>query len=147
MKNSPSRANSFLIEMILVMLFFSISVAITLGLFVEAHANSVESKEKSHAMMLAQTTIEQVKAGYSDLSFIDGGNVVKDDNGTSCVVMYDDDWEVSSSAHYTMEVLVKSDFGMSGNMRSVDVVVTKKKGDSETEQVYSLSSSQYLPNN
>ncbi len=78
MKNGPTtRANSFLIEMIIVLLFFSISISVTLGLFVEAHNNSISSREKNHAMILAQNVVEQVHSGDTSLNFIEGANITK----------------------------------------------------------------------
>lgn len=61
-KKNHTRSELFLMEFIVVILFFSLCMAICIGAFVKANHISEESKLLNGAMTLAQSTAEEVKA-------------------------------------------------------------------------------------
>lgn len=69
MKYRDSKSQIFLMEFIIVILFFSICVTICLKAFVEANQMSGESKRINHAILIAESAAECIKA--SDYKEID----------------------------------------------------------------------------
>ena len=61
-KNNHTKSELFLMEFIVVILFFSLCTAICIGAFVKANNISEESKLLNGAMILAQSTAEEIKA-------------------------------------------------------------------------------------
>lgn len=61
-KKDRAKSELFLMEFIVVILFFSISAAICINAFVTANRISEESKLLNGAMILAQSTAEEIKA-------------------------------------------------------------------------------------
>ncbi len=61
-KKNHTKSELFLMEFIVVILFFSLCTAITISAFVKANHISEESKLLNGAMILAQTTAEKIKA-------------------------------------------------------------------------------------
>ena len=82
MKKSGSAV--FLMELTLVILFFSLSTVVTLRLFVSAHQQERQSTLRSDAMELAENTAELFRArGVSYFDPIDGWTAVNQpDNST-----------------------------------------------------------------
>jgi len=78
-KNNHTKSELFLMEFIIVILFFSLCTAICISAFVKANHISEESKLLNGAMILAQSTAEEIKAtegasekkymGYHDESY------------------------------------------------------------------------------
>ncbi|WP_206457774.1 hypothetical protein [Anaerovorax sp. IOR16] len=69
MKYRDSKSQIFLMEFIIVILFFSICVTICLKAFVEANQMSEESKRINHAILIGESAAECIKA--SDYKEID----------------------------------------------------------------------------
>ena len=61
-KINRTKSELFLMEFIVVILFFSLSAAICINAFVKANHISEESKLLNGAMILAQSTAEEIKA-------------------------------------------------------------------------------------
>lgn len=64
---SSSRSGLFLIELIIVILFFALSAAVCMKLFVFAYTMTEYSSEISHAAAAAQNTAECFKAAEGDI--------------------------------------------------------------------------------
>lgn len=99
MKRTGSRASLFLMEMIIVILFFALTAAICVGLFANAHLSTVQSDELMRAVMILQSDAERFKAGEYDSYgvFLTG---------------YDSDWNevgVSENTPYIRRVEISSD--------------------------------------
>lgn len=69
MINRRSKPNALLIELVIVLLFFSLSVAVILQLFVAAHEKSVRGSVDSQATMMAEDVADRFYA--SDLKAAD----------------------------------------------------------------------------
>ena len=114
-----SRTSLFLMELIIVILFFAIASAVCLRLFVSAHLLSEKDKDLSHALVWAQDLSEsfygfggrilQMKALYED------AYIALDESETdgSLILFFDEDWnEVDNSlaiASYEAVIEVKKD--------------------------------------
>ncbi len=61
-KKNHTKSELFLMEFIVVILFFSLCTAICISAFVKANHISEESKLLNGAMILAQSTAEEIKA-------------------------------------------------------------------------------------
>ncbi len=88
--NSP-KTSLFLTELIIMILFFSVSAAVCMRLFASAHTMSKDSRDLSSAVMEAQSAAECFKSAGGDISgsaSILGASVT--DSGF--VINYDSDW-------------------------------------------------------
>lgn len=61
-KRNYSKSELFLMEFIVVILFFSLCAAICISAFVKANNISEDSKKMNHAVILAQSIAEKIKA-------------------------------------------------------------------------------------
>lgn len=81
MKKSGSAV--FLMELTLVILFFSLSTVVTLRLFVAAHQQERQSTLHSDALELAENTAELFRAqGVSFFDAADGWNAAEQEDGS-----------------------------------------------------------------
>lgn len=123
----------FLVELLMVILFFSLSAAVTLRLFVSAYQQETASLHLSAALEKAQDTAELFRANGSSLF------------SSSC-------WESGDTAglyqqaqgDYLLQVAVKTDESPAGVMESADIVVYLS-GQPDGEPVTRLSVSRYTP--
>ena len=64
---TPSRTNLFLLELILVILFFSLCAAVCTGVFAAAKQTADRSRDLGSAVLLAESAAECFKASSGDL--------------------------------------------------------------------------------
>jgi len=69
-KYAKSRTALFLMELIIALLFFSLSSAICLQFFVRAHILSKQTKELNNAVMISQSVCEVMRGSYGNLDSI-----------------------------------------------------------------------------
>jgi hypothetical protein len=136
MKKSGSAI--FLMEFIVVILFFSLSVTVILQLFMAAHDKVEQSAEISAALLHAQNTAEQIKAIGFDEFTESGWTQVSAPDGTWCFRNVFDD---GFTAEVTLEDLGASSF--SGFVR-VYPPGAEIGGETDTA-VCSLALSRYAP--
>ena len=65
--NRMSRSGLFLLELIIAILFFAVTSAVCVNLFVQAHLTSAESSKLTAAAREVQSAAELVKAADGDL--------------------------------------------------------------------------------
>ena len=95
-----SKTPLFLMELLIMLLVFSVSAAICLQVFAGARRISEESRRLDAAVMLAQTATETWKANHGDLEETAADmNVIPDEDG---FVLYDEE----NSLH--MEVVTEN---------------------------------------
>lgn len=141
-----SRANSsslFLMELILAILFFSLTSAVCVQFFVKSHLLSQESKVLSRAVNecsnIAETydssdsignTLSLLKADYPDLLEVDAG--------LSAVIYYDDTFSPcgKDAAVYTL----RTQFSEEDTMLKADIRVT----DSKNSVIYELNTNHHI---
>ena len=71
----------FLMELLIVILFFSLSVSVTVRIFATADSNSKKSARITEALSFSQNTIEQFKALNYDILVSDGWVLESDSSG------------------------------------------------------------------
>ena len=145
------QTNTFLVEIIIVILFFSLSVAVTLQLFVSAHADSTLSSEKNIALMRAQSVCEQIReadpgAPESFEKKIEGCTLTEQNGSVGRYeVCFDKDWNIvnTQSAYYLMTIEINSTQEESGLLISAAVSVAKDKNGT-AQMLTQLNTSRYL---
>lgn len=147
MKHSQNSVNSFFVEIIIVILFFTISVSVTLQLFVAANNRAQQSSDLSTAVVKSEDIAEQV----SGLSSADAIPKVLE-RATRTVsggvehyrLAFDRQWnEVHSDPRYVIDIALKKTLSAGGTLVSTDITVTKTTGGEKP--VYTLNSAKYLP--
>lgn len=126
-----SRSQLFLIELIVVILFFSIAVAITVQVFTKAHELTQNSRELNGAILAVQTAAEMDKtAAFSEI----GSNKEP--------AYYNSNWESStpSEATYTLITNITIEKRETGSMAVYNYTVTS--GD---RTIYTIQTKKYYP--
>lgn len=135
---ASSKSGLFLIELIIVILFFSIASAVCVQLFVRSHLISTQSEELTQSVNVSQSAaacIQQTKGDIDRTASLLGGVVESD----KVVVYYDKDWNVceGSEAAYRMELSITQQ----EDMLTCDSVVIKSFNDKE---IYQVTQKKYL---
>lgn len=134
------RLNTFLVEMVIVILFFALSASVTLQLFVAAHNKSVQSQEINIAGVKAQEVLEAARGAGTDSTFTKTA-----DGALTAEYQYDAQWNaVQQSPGYIVKMQITSKQQASGAMRysHVDVV---KVGNNREDTIYQLDAQKYEP--
>lgn len=106
-KTGFSNSGLFLIEFMIVLLFFSISAAVCVSIFVHAHSLNKESGEKNQALLLAQSAAEQLKASGEDILKEMGAEKIE--NG-AYLFYYDESWkQTEEKSIYCMTIETKTE--------------------------------------
>ncbi len=103
-KHSRSKSGLFLMELIIVILFFSISAAICMRIFSTAKIKSDFSRDISNASVKAQNCAEAYKAydaNFKKIASVTEGNI----NKNKLIVYYDLNWEATNSKDNAKYVL------------------------------------------
>ena len=135
-----SRASLFLMELMISILFFSLSSAVCIQLFVKAHTINETTEYKSSATLIAQDISEYFHNKCGDklqlLSYFteyeaDGNNTVLyfTQNGNSCS---------ATSAYYTATLT----FGQDGSFNTLILQVSRTNSN---EVLYSSILKKYVP--
>ncbi|MCM1190755.1 MAG: hypothetical protein NC541_15880 [bacterium] len=95
-----SKSSLFLMELIIVILFFSLASAVCIQFFARSHILSKETVEQNNAITQAQNLAETWYAAdgntHSMLQLLDGS--ISSENEASIFLLYDRDWKPLSSA-------------------------------------------------
>lgn len=138
MKNF-SKVNTFFVEIILVILFFSLASAVTVTFFASAHKTAALSEESNLASLKAQSVMERFKAGELDQDL---------------TISYDGSWNLledgTENGVYLLTLRTKSVPSASGELRYADVTVSKseqsdEKPSGQTKVLCSYETGKYLP--
>ncbi len=126
-----SRSHLFLLELVVIILFFSFAGAITVQVFSKSHTLAQSTTALNEAVIAVQTAAETDKS----LRFQDIGADQK-------AVYFNEDWEVTDavSAVYTMTSGVSLEERPAGTMAVFEYTVTSASGD---EIIYQLQSKKY----
>lgn len=97
MRSSPSRTSLFLMELILVILCFTVSAAICLRVFVSAKSTADRSRDLSAAVLAAENAAECWKASEGDLvecaALLHAG-----ENGDGIIQAFDGYWRTTDGS-------------------------------------------------
>ncbi|MCI8549255.1 MAG: hypothetical protein HFI68_01465 [Lachnospiraceae bacterium] len=109
MSQREHRSSLFLLELILVIFFFSLASAVCIQLFVKAHLTEKETKELNRAVPLAESGAEAFHSVSGNLEelvdlFPEGRMSV---DGNSFQIFYDADWQPSEEGIYALSITRK----------------------------------------
>lgn len=120
------KSGLFLIELVVIILFFAITSAICANLFVNAHLLGVESKELNLAVIQVQTVAESVKKAQGDTKEL--AKLLKTPlRDGKIAIYYDENWNTTvhqQDACYQLCVTQKQN---NNGMLHADVAI--KKGE------------------
>lgn len=140
-----SKSNLFLMELIILILFFSIASAICVRLFVSAHLDSLESAALNRAVLAAQSAVEVYKnADDPGEAFSAQLNAAAEGGGF--VVRYDAEWQPlpeGKQPAYLLKIILSED----GNVGEVLVDVLKESSQGQPlqeETIYTLRAKKLL---
>lgn len=140
MKRSlPKRSNLFLMEMILAILFFSLSSAVCMQLFVAARVLSRDTSARNHAIILAKSAASAFETGDGSLESLQGTYPLGRLEDSVWKVYYDKNWESceKNDSSYEMHIAIKE---QNGNLTTAVIQVF-----SDESELFSLNASSYQP--
>jgi len=148
MKRSPMQINSFFVEIIIVILFFAISVSVTLQLFVTANSRAQQSSDLSVAVIKAENIAEQIKSLPSADALpkaLESAKQTGSGDGLLYTIGYDKQWNpVETNPRYVVDVTMKRTKSNGGTMVVADISI-HRLNNSVSKDLYTLSSAKYLP--
>ena len=137
MAKASGKANSFLLEMILMILFFSVSAAVILQLFASAHNIQKQSSSKNEALLYAQTLAEEFKTSES--------NLLTSTSEQTQERYLDENWQESEKdrAVYTAQIKISSQSTAAGKLFFAAISVFS--ADAEKQLLCQIPATVYLP--
>ncbi len=149
-----SKSSIFLMELIIVILFFSLTGAVCLQIFIKARAISHRSKELTHAVMWAEN-ITEIYLGCEG----DAGNFAavlnreyglnaafKSGDHTDAYDFYlDDSWAVTDEAGAYFKVSVSLDNTSSMHTGETNIYALQSEVRDPSDPIYALSFRKYIP--
>lgn len=134
---SLKKSSLFLLELIIVLLFFSFCIAICVNIFVDAKVLSTQSYDLNNSVLTAQNGAECFKAtngNAKEIASLLGG--VQKNNIVS--VTYDENWNAVKTNNYTYQLTITISQSQA-NISSAEISVTK-----DTDILYSLKASTFI---
>lgn len=148
MKRSTIQINSFFIEIIIVILFFAISVSVTLQLFVTANSRAQQSSDLSVAVIKAENIAEQIKSLPSADALpkeLEAAKRTGSGDGLRYTIGYDKQWNpTDTNPRYAADVTMKRTKSNGGTLVVADISI-HRLNNSGAKDLYKLSSAKYLP--
>lgn len=154
MSQRNHRSSLFLLELILVIFFFSLASVVCIQLFVKAHLTEQETKALNHAIPLAESAAEAFHSVSGNLErlaeLFPEGHL--NEAGSSFRIFYDADWHPVKSGEYvyTLAVVSAMDEGSAaGEKRSAKAEHTLAQAavriSREDEIIYELVAAVQIP--
>ena len=141
MKRRNAGTSLFLMEMIIIVLFFSVASATCVQAFVNSHLLDIHTKELNHAVIIAQGFVDVMRGTDGELECLLLANpeAVKNDAGLDA--WYDKDFSPcgQQEAAYCAEVVLKPD----GRLNAITVTVKELEDNTE---IYTLNATKYIGN-
>lgn len=138
-RQNKASSGVFMLEMIIVILFFSIASVICVGLFVEARLLSSQSAQLSNAANLCRNAAECVRAVGDDPAALNGllGGAAQ---GEDYIICYNSEMEAveetSPDARYRLII----DFDRQQEMLYADITLSE-----QNDPLYTLQTAHYKP--
>ena len=137
-----SRVNSFLVEIIMVILFFSLSAVITLQVFVATQKRENQSEQISMAVILTQQVTEQYRAAGQNCPWF---SAASNENGKK-VLWYDENWNKAgepSDTGFKLYFSVQNEPLASGTMVHTTAEMCSEDKNGNEQVIYTLTSKAY----
>ncbi len=132
-----NKTRYFLAELVLNCLFFALSAAICVNLFVAGHVESRENSDISMAAIKAQSAAEAFKASSGDEDIYSEimGSV---SDGINHICYYDNEWKLTDEENFSYALYMTSGVDERG-LLTATISVTDT-----TDSIYELNISKYL---
>lgn len=140
MTNRKSRTSLVLMELIIIIMFFSLASAVCVQLFVMSHLITKETKALNNAINITQSISEVMNGTDGSINSIKEYYPSASGDSDYFVIYYDKDFnetEDINNAEYAADVTVTS----VGNLHNMNVDFLKYE---TYETLYSLKSSKYI---
>ena len=139
-KNLPkSKTALFLMELIIVILFFSMASAVCMQLFVRSHLIGKETRELNHAVAIAQSYAEVMRGtdGSMDSIIAAFPDAIVEDNYFE--VFYDEQFRVCdpTKAAYVSDVTITPN----GAIQNMEIRIVRL---SDYDEIYTLQATKYM---
>lgn len=132
---SSSKSSLFLIELLIIIAFFSVASVVCVRLFTQSHAISLQSRDLNRAVTVAQSAAESFKAAEGqpeEIARLLGGRM---ERSGAVVVYYDENWQLADAPEdrgYLLRIHTQID----GRLSVADIEVAE--GAEDGRQVYTL---------
>ncbi len=127
-----SRSGLFLMELILIILFFAITSGVCVNLFAKAHVLSAASTDLNHAVLQCETAAETYKHLDGDLGQV-ASSLGGEQQGEMLVLYFDQEWnqvtDRETAVYRLTLVQTQEENGLTG------AVVSAAKGEKELYQL------------
>lgn len=121
---NKSKTSLFLMELIIVILFFSIASAVCVQLFIKAHEIDTATDKSSHANVIIQNLSECYYGTDADLNSINSVYTGSKHLDCSIYLTYDQDWNCTDNSSEVSYIAVLSDNSATGSVESDNDNVT-----------------------
>lgn len=143
-KTSVRHVNSFFIEIILVVFFFSIACAILIQVYAKAFEQNLEA-EKINSATLKGQSISEVFSSSGDvkktLTTVFGDKKYTSTLDDTFKLNFDKDWNLSTNnIYYCVIIKTTTNSTSSGKLSIANIEILNK-----SEPLFSITSSSYLP--
>ena len=136
-------STAFYIETLVMIMIFVVIILVLTKVFAIAKADSINAKELTNAVAMAQNTAEVIQSSESKDEFItlmdEDGNVTED--GDTVVIRYDKDNKADSQGIYAVNVTWTPKKTDAGELVTSDISVIY--GDDE-DSIYDMSTKVYI---
>jgi len=133
MEKNKSKSTAFLVELLIVIMFFAFSGAICAEAFVYANNQSHEVENTQNALIAMQSAAECAKAHSDDMQTL-ARLLNAERSGNKLTAHYNEDWaSVPGNGAYTLTVTVVEERQAAGVLYKATVAVYR--GDSELVSV------------
>ncbi len=141
MKRKNAGTSLFLMEMIIIVLFFSVASATCVQAFVNSHLLDVHTKELNHAVIIAQGFADVMRGTDGELDSLLSAYPDASGNDSGLTAWYDKEFSPCSEAEaaYVAEAEIKPD----GRLNAITVTVRSIEDNTE---IYTLSATKYIGN-
>ena len=146
-RNAFSKSQVFLMEFILVILFFALCGAICIKAFVKADTLSRESRELNQGMLLAQSAVECVKAASASQEklsqlpqLLKSTLDMEREDGERYLSYYDSDFKPCGKEDAAYYLALSLTYGEPKLLQAEAKVIK-----SDSESICSLTTDQYVP--
>lgn len=143
-KTSVKHLNSFFVEIILVVLFFSIACAILVQVFGKAYSNHNDANYINSATIKGQSISETFASNGSvekSISKVFGSDFPVDISDNTYTLNFDDDWKnTSKNIFYTIKITPSTESSSAGNLNIAKIEIYNKN-----ELLFSTQASKYVP--
>ena len=129
-----NKTRAFLMEFVIVVLFFSIAAVITLQLFANANNKSEDNDDMINAVICAQTVAENIRSEVSEY----------DEEGIFIKYLDRDMNYVDEEAYYEEKVIVSIDKEASSELGQLYNYKIILMDSNKNKEIYSLNLSKYV---